>query len=146
MTTEYIAEVIESSTTEFTAQTRELHGAPPFGDFIKVGSPVAVIGMIYDISTGSSDANRRPIAYGKTEEELRNEQPQIFELLRTEIKAKIVGYCDQYGMRQQLFPISPEDFRTTCTRVEWKCDIIWVSDGDPSEWLINRVQDIPLPS
>jgi hypothetical protein len=107
---EHIAEVIESSTTEFTAQTRELHNAPPFGYFIKVGSPMTVIAMIYDISTGSSDLNRRPIAYGKTEEELRNEQPQIFELLRTEIKAKIVGYCNSErnsGMRQQLPPQPP---------------------------------------
>ena len=120
MFTDYIAEVIESSTTEFTAQTRKLHDAPPFGAFIKVGSPVAVIGMVYDISTGSADLNRRPIAYGKTEEELRNEQPQIFELLRTEIKAKIVGYCDQYGMRQQL-PAHPprlHHFVYTCTPQE----------------------------
>lgn len=120
MLTDYIAEVIESSTTEFTGQTRELHEAPPFGTFIKVGSPVAVIGMVFDISTGSADLNRRPIAYGKTEEELRNEQPQIFELLRTEIKAKIVGYCDQYGMRQQLPPQPPRlhHFVYTCTPQE----------------------------
>ncbi len=120
MSTEYIAEVIESSTTDFTAQTRELHKAPPFGAFIKVGTPVSVIGMVYDISTGSTDQNRRPIAYGKTEDELRNEQPQIFELLRTEIKAKIVGYCDHVGMRQQLPPHPPRlhHFVYTCAPQE----------------------------
>jgi hypothetical protein len=109
---EYIAEVIESSTTEFTAQARELHTAPPFGDFIKVGSSPTVIAMVYDISTGSTDLNRRPIAYGKTEDELRKEQPQIFELLRTELRAKIVGYCNDEcsggaSMRQQLPPQPP---------------------------------------
>ena len=112
MPSEYIAEIIESSTTEFTAQTRELHGSPPFGSFIKVGSPLTVIAMIYHISTGSTDLNRRPIAYGKTEEELRNEQPQIFELLRTEITAKIVGYRDDSSREgeailQQLPPHPP---------------------------------------
>jgi len=123
---EYIAEVIESSTTEFTAQTRELHESPPFGSFIKVGSPLTVIAMIYHISTGSTDLNRRPIAYGKTEDELRNEQPQIFELLRTEMKAKIVGYYHDegspgdLGMRQQLPPQPPRlhHFVYACTPEE----------------------------
>ena len=107
MPEEYIAEVIESSTTGFVAQTRKLHEAPSFGSFVRVDSPVKSIAMIYDISTGSTELNRRPVAYGKTEEELRNEQPQIFELLRTEIKARIVGYCDEFGMRQLIPPRPP---------------------------------------
>ncbi len=108
MSEEYIAEVIESSTTEFAAQTRELDGSPPFGSFVKVGATPVSIAMIYDISTTSIDLNRRPVAYGKTEEELREEQPQIFELLRTEIKAKIVGYSDKTGMRQLIPPRPPK--------------------------------------
>ncbi|MBD3307831.1 hypothetical protein GF339_15470 [candidate division KSB3 bacterium] len=107
MSEEYIAEVIESSTTEFTAQTRELDGSPPFGAFVKVGTTLQSMAMIYQIATGSADLNRRPIAYGKTEEELRREQPQIFELLRTEISAKIVGYWDEHGMKQTLPPQPP---------------------------------------
>ena len=116
----YIAEVIESSTTEFTAQTRELNGAPPFGSFVNVGTAPTSIAMIYDISTGSTDINRRPVAYGKTEEELREEQPQIFELLRTEIKAKIVGYVDTHGVRQCIPPQPPRlhSFVYTCTPEE----------------------------
>ncbi len=38
--------------------------------------------MIYNISTGSTDLNRQPVAYGKTEEELRKEQPQVLVLGR----------------------------------------------------------------
>lgn len=108
MTAEYIAEVIESSTTEFAAQARELHAAPPFGAFIKTVSPITSIAMVYHISTGSMDLNRRPIAYGKTEEELRREQPQIFELLRTEIKAKVVGYAENGKFRPLLPPQPPK--------------------------------------
>ncbi len=34
---EIIGEVIESSTQEFVAESRELHSPPPFGSFVKVG-------------------------------------------------------------------------------------------------------------
>ncbi len=120
MPAQYIAEVIESSTTEFTAQARELHGSPPFGAFVKVGVSPTNIAMICDISTGSIELNRRPVAYGKTEEELREEQPQIFELLRTEMKAIIVGYIDESGMRQLLPPQPPKlhSFVYTCSSEE----------------------------
>lgn len=120
MSEKYIAEVIESSTTEFAAQARELHGSPPFGTFVKAGTSPTCFAMIYTISTGSTDPNRRPIAYGKTEEQLRKEQPQIFELLRTEIRAKIVGYADEYGIQQLVPPQPPKlhSFVFTCTTEE----------------------------
>ncbi len=120
MSENYIAEVIESSTTEFAAQCCQLHGSPDFGSFVKVGSPRTIIGMIHDISTGSTDLNRRPVAYGKTEEELKNEQPQIFELLRTEIKIRIVGYYEQRGIRQLVPPQPPNlhSFVYECTPEE----------------------------
>lgn len=117
---QYIAEVIESSTTEFTAQTRELNGAPPFGSFVKVGDSPTSIALVCNILTGSTELNRRPVAYGKTEEQLREEQPQIFELLRTEIQAKIVGYTDGSGMKQLIPPQPPRlhNFVYTCTPEE----------------------------
>jgi len=120
MGTQYIAEVIESSTTTFTAQTRELHGAPPFGAFVKVSSSVMIMAMIYEISTGSTELNRHPVAYGKTEAELKLEQPQIFELLRTEINALIVGYGDANGMKQVAPPQPPRlhSFVYACTPEE----------------------------
>lgn len=120
MSEEYIAEVIESSTTEFAAQARNLHSSPPFGTFVKAGTSPISVALIYNISTGSTDPNRRPIAYGKTEEQLRKEQPQIFELLRTEIRARIVGYVDENGMQQLLPPQPPKlhSFVFTCTPQE----------------------------
>ncbi len=120
MPDQYIAEVIESSTLEFSAQTRELNGSPPFGSFVKVGTSPTSIAMICDIITGSSELNRRPIAYGKSEKELRKEQPQIFELLRTEIKAQIVGYSAGGEMRQLIPPQPPRlhDFVYACSPEE----------------------------
>lgn len=120
MADQYIAEVIESSTTEFAAQTRALHDAPPFGAFIKTTAPGVSMALVYHISTGSMDISRRPIAYGKTEEELKLEQPQIFELLRTELKAKIVGYLEDGQIRQLLPPQPPKlhSFVYPCTPAE----------------------------
>ena len=90
----HVGEVVESSTTELIAQARELHGAPSFGQFVRVEAAMPVVGIVFNVFTHSIEPNRRPTAYGKTEEELRLEQPQIFELLRTEFQALVIGYLD----------------------------------------------------
>ncbi len=87
-----LGEVIESSTIGLVAEARSLHGAPPFGSFVTVASEYNVFGIVAGATTRSTEPNRRPVAFGKTEEELRLEQPQIFELLRTEFEVLLVGY------------------------------------------------------
>ena len=118
----YIGEVIESSTSQFLAESRELNGAPPFGSFIKTGSEPNIYGLVFNVSTHSMEPNRRPTAYGKTEYELRMEQPQIFELLKTEFEAVIVGYRNDVGPRQVLPPQPPHihSFIYPCTEAEVK--------------------------
>ena len=104
---EHVGEVIESSTSSFTAQARELNGAPGFGTFVKTNTAPVAYGLVYDIRTQSADANRKPTAYGMTEQELRREQPQIFELLKTEFDAVIVGHAGERGPLQILPPQPP---------------------------------------
>ncbi len=90
----WVAEVIESTSTEFTAECRELNSSPPFGALVKAcSSPWVIYGVVHHISTQSIEPYRRPMAFGKTEEELRQEQPQIYALLRTHFKALVVGYA-----------------------------------------------------
>ena len=100
----HVGEVVESSTTELVAEARQLHGAPSFGQFVRVDSEVPIVGIVFNVFTHSIEPNRRPTAYGKTEDELRLEQPQIFELLRTEFQALIIGYTDETGPVQILPP------------------------------------------
>lgn len=107
MDKDHVGEVIESSTGDFLAESRELNGSPPFGSFVKVVGRSTVIGLVFSVSTHSIEPNRRPTAYGKTEEELRLEQPQIFELLKTEFRAIIVGYLDSAGAHPFLPPQPP---------------------------------------
>ena len=91
---DHIGEIVESETTQFTAQARELNCAPAFGCLVRVGGTPTIVGLVFNASTQSLEANRRPTAYGKTEEELRREQPQIFELLRTEFSVLVIGYME----------------------------------------------------
>ncbi len=104
---DYIAEVVESSTTEIIAECRELNVSPPFGAFVRIVSEPVSLGIVFNIATRSLDPTRRPTAYGKTEEELRLEQPQIFELLRTEFHALLVGFAEAGVLRQTLPPQPP---------------------------------------
>lgn len=104
----HLGEVIESCTTEFVAQCRELHASPPFGSLVRVESQPPIYAFVYEIITHSVDPMRRPMAYGKTEEELREEQPQIFELLKTDFKGLIVGYEMDDVVRQELPPVPPK--------------------------------------
>jgi len=45
---------------------------------------------------------------------------------------------------RQLIPVNPQEFMTLCSQVEWKCDVVWISDGDPSVWYINRFIDLAV--
>jgi len=116
----HVGEVIESSTAEFTAESRVLHGAPPFGAYVKIDGYPMIYAITYNISTQSIEPNRRPTAYGKTEDELRLEQPQIFELLRTEFNCLIIGYEDETGIYQNLPPHPPKihNFVHFCSATE----------------------------
>ena len=103
----YVGEVIESSTMEFIAESRVLHSAPPFGTYVRIDSFPTIYAITFNVCTQSIEPNRRPTAYGKTEEELYLEQPQIFELLRTEFHSLIIGYRDDTGIWQCLPPHPP---------------------------------------
>jgi len=104
--TDLVGEVIESSTCELTAQAHQLHGAPAFGRFVIVDGEAPIVGIVYNAYTQSVEANRRPTAYGKTETELRLEQPQIFELLRTYFQVLVIGYLDA-GQPVPILPPQP---------------------------------------
>ena len=103
-----LGEVIESSTTRLVAQARRLHGSPDFGAFVRVQSDDErpIVGVVHQASTQSAEPNRRPTAYGKTEAELRREQPQIFELLRTQFEVFVLGTFDGDAF-VHLFPPQP---------------------------------------
>ena len=97
-----VGEVIEASTTEFTAQCYELYQLPPLGSLVKtilpLEGPVELYGIVYHATTASLEPGRRPIARGKdedSEEAIYQSNPQLSKLLRSEFSTLVVGYKDE---------------------------------------------------
>jgi hypothetical protein len=96
----YIAEVIETATTEFLAQCLEpedLNFAimPPFGSWVKAideESGNQIYAIVYHATTSPIDSVHRARALGLSLQDLREQQPQIFAMLKTEFRAAIVGF------------------------------------------------------
>lgn len=96
----HIAEVIETSTCEFLAQCLEPEDLkfppmPPFGSWVRSmdeESGNQIYAVIYYATTMPIDSVHRARALGMSLEELREEQPQIFAMLKTEFRAVIVGF------------------------------------------------------
>lgn len=101
----YIAEVIETATTEFLAQCLEPEDLsfatmPPFGSWVKArdeDSGNQIYAIVYHVTTSPIDSVHRARALGLSLQELREQQPQIFAMLKTEFRAAIVGYQPLYA-------------------------------------------------
>lgn len=115
-----IGEVIGSSNTEFIAESALLHDSPPFGSFIKIQSRETIYAVVFNAYTHSLEPNRLAIAYHRSEQELRDEQPQIFELLKTKFEAVIIGYESDGVIRHHLPPQPPRlhSFVYACQPIE----------------------------
>ncbi len=91
-----VGEVVEASTTEFTAQCYELYQLPPLGSLVKArDGAVEMYGLVYHATTTSLEPGRRPLARGKdeaTEEEVYRSNPQLNRLLSSEFSALVVGH------------------------------------------------------
>jgi hypothetical protein len=91
-----VGEVVEASTTDFTAQCYELYQLPPLGSLVKTkDSELELYGVVYQATTTSLEPGRRPIARGKdeeSEEAIYHSSPQLEKLLKSEFGALIIGH------------------------------------------------------
>lgn len=96
---QHLAEVISASITSLTAEAgNSVTVKPRFGSFIRVDSPenaLSLFAVVYDVITGPPDNVHKPSALGLSREQLREEQPHIFSLLKTQIHAQIVGFREE---------------------------------------------------
>lgn len=103
-----IAEVIEASTTEFTAQCYELYRFPPLGALVKtVDGTVELYGIACNAMTSGLEPGRRPVARGKdedSEEGVYHSNPQLAKLLRSEFNSLVVGYRQEDKLYHYLPP------------------------------------------
>ncbi|MEM6254324.1 MAG: HAS-barrel domain-containing protein [Cyanobacteria bacterium P01_D01_bin.156] len=114
----HIAEVIETTTTEFLAQCLEpddlsFPAMPPFGSWVKsldeeTGNQI--YGVVYHATTSPIDSVHRARALGMTLEDLRQQQPQVFAMLKTEFRVAIIGFetSDKKRFYQHLPPRPPQ--------------------------------------
>ena len=112
-----IGEVIESTTTSFTAGAYALLAAPPFGALVRAQARVedtAVYGLVYDIRTGSKEPGGRALVRGRTysgrelyDDEIYQEHPDLAEVLQTEFSAITVGFVQGDQLHQYLPPQPP---------------------------------------
>jgi hypothetical protein len=104
-----VAEVVETTSTAFTAQCYELYGAPPLGGLVRAGDP-PVYAVVHNVATAALDPGRRVIARGAeeaTEEGLYRSNPQLARLLATHLEALVVGFGDGDALRHSLPPAPP---------------------------------------
>lgn len=115
-----IAEVIEASSAEFTAQCYKLDQAPPLGSLVKTQDKSGEIyGVVYNVETHSLEPGRRVVARGQNleaEEEIFTANPQLSRLLTTDIKVLVVGHVEGKNWHHYLppKPASIHSFVYTC--------------------------------
>jgi hypothetical protein len=104
-----VGEVIESCTTDFTAQCYELYQSPPLGRLVKThwDENADLFGVVCRATTAGIEPGRRPIARGKdeaNEDEIYRSSPQLLKLLRSEFDVAVVGFKKVETICQYLPP------------------------------------------
>jgi len=116
-----------------------LYDPPAFGSFVKIINAIPppalttidgvevdpferrarqleTYALVCHARTTSLPPGRRPVALGlSTEEEIRNQQPQIFDLLTTEFSGLLIAYkLTDNSIRRHLPPIPPRMHSQVC--------------------------------
>ncbi|MDB9490000.1 hypothetical protein PN478_05645 [Dolichospermum circinale CS-534/05] len=139
----HFAEVIETNTTEFLAQCLEPEDLsfppmPPFGSWVSAvdeESGNQVYAIVYHATTMPVDSVHRAVALGLSLEALREEQPQIFAMLKTEFRAAIVGFEEKsinshHGKMYQYLPPRPPQIHQAVYRCQPEAIIQFTEDLD----------------
>ena len=77
---------------------------PPFGSWVKAydeESANQIYGVVYHATTSPLDSVHRARALGMSLDELREQQPQIFAMLKTEFSVAIVGFVPMVKRRHK---------------------------------------------
>lgn len=107
-----VGEIISASTTELTAGCYELGEAPDFGSIVTVATRdpnLRVFAVVANISTGSREPGGRAVVRGRDgsyDEQIYADNPDLAEVLQTELSAIVVGF-DLDGAIFQYLPPQP---------------------------------------
>ncbi|MGI2335930.1 MAG: hypothetical protein ACRKGH_04720 [Dehalogenimonas sp.] len=125
MTETKIAEIIETSSTGFTAQCYELNAAPALGSLVKTTADgIVIYGVVSHAATSSMELGRKPVARGRDETDedaVFTANPHLEKLMRCEIEAVIAGHAGPDGTVRHHLPPRParlHGFVYTCDAAE----------------------------
>ncbi len=103
------AEIIESSLHTWRAQCWDGEIIPAHGSILTATSGSRTIfGIVHASSIGSLDQQRTVYAYKKSEAQLKQDHPHIFEFLTSTFECLTLGYVEGTSMRYQLAPTPPK--------------------------------------
>jgi hypothetical protein len=104
-----VGEVIEASSTGFTAQCYQLYRLPPLGSLVKTkNEELELYAVVCNATTTSLETGRKPIARGKdedSEEAIYKSSPQLEKLLKSEFSALVVGHRADDRINHYLPPV-----------------------------------------
>ncbi len=104
-----MGEVVEASSTSFSAQCFKLYEAPPLGSLVRAGSP-PIFAVVGGVNTQPLDPTRPVLARGEsaeTEEQVFHDNPQLARLFTTRFQALIAGHAGGDGDCKQYLPPLP---------------------------------------
>ncbi len=152
-----LGEVVEASTTTFVAQCLEperltFPTLPPLGSWIRSQDEETgnwIYGVVCYAAITPIDTVHRPRALGLSPQQLREQQPQIFAMLRSDFRAAIVGFVGEGRVYQYLPPRPPQihqpvypclesEVREFCRSFEFLRTLLRVN-GIPSDELVAAV-------
>ncbi len=139
-----IGEIVEASTTEFTAQCYRLYDAPTIGSLVLCSEQTPVYGVVCEATTQSIDPGRAAVPRGldaASEAEIFSNNPQIERLLFTKFRAVIVGYQDGDFIRR--YPPLNAPHLYSFVR---KCDRDEVGEFSSSHEFLNILLNEPIDS
>ncbi len=103
------AEVTESSLSSWRAQCWEWDTLPSHGALLAIQQGSRTIyGIVHAITIGPQDTQRTVFAYKKTEEQLKQDHPHIFEFLTSTVSCITLGYKEDNQIRYQMAPTPPK--------------------------------------
>ena len=121
MSASYLGEVVSSSLSMWSTQAWQWDNYPEFGSVICLqDGQIDLFGVVYCIRTGSDDPVRQAFAYQKTTAELQQEQPQIFEFLKTDFSAAPICFRSAAVFTYAMPPRPPKlhTFVRMATKIE----------------------------
>ncbi|MDP8244945.1 MAG: hypothetical protein P9L94_12735 [Candidatus Hinthialibacter antarcticus] len=88
---EIIGEIIQTSTTEITGQSKLKVDGPGFGSLVCAGKSSRCVAVVFNVEVVGPEGYRKPAMTGIAEDQLPAQHPQLFALMRKQFQALLIG-------------------------------------------------------